>query len=92
MMPEIKCCRRCGKEISNVYIADYYSHIRILYCPACKKQVSREQAAQRMSELRKRRRVKNQYRDEQLELLKEENALLRKSILKLRSGGGTDGT
>lgn len=83
-MDDIKHCSRCGAVISDLTTADYFSHIRIKYCDACREQVRREQAAVRVHNLRQRRRQKNKLLDERLELLEEENRLLRERITMLR--------
>lgn len=84
MIEEIKRCKRCGCTISNVHTADWYSHIAIMYCPDCRIQSDKEKTALRMQRLRQRKRLKDQYRDEQLELLKQENELLRRRVMQLR--------
>lgn len=90
-MNEIKYCERCRCVISVLEYADYYAHIRVKYCGPCAKIVEREQTAQRMRELRKRKKQQNKQRDIKLDLLieenelqKQENELLRKSIIALR--------
>lgn len=83
-MNDLKCCSRCGTVISDINTADYYSHIRIKYCDACREQVKREQSAMRVKALRQRRRQKNKLLDERLLLLEEENRLLRERITVLR--------
>ena len=75
-MTDVKRCKRCGKIISDVSSADWYSHIRIQYCDACRKQSDREKTAIRVAELRKRKRQKDKFRDRELELMKERNQLL----------------
>lgn len=83
-MDEIKRCERCGEEISNSNCVDWYSHIRIKYCPVCRKIVEREQANERMRNLRARKRLKEKFRDMELEQLKEITELQDKLIIKLR--------
>ena len=75
-MNDVKRCKRCGKIISDVSSADWYSHIRVQYCDACRKQSDREKTAIRVAELRKRKRQKDKFRDRELELMKERNQLL----------------
>lgn len=84
MISDIKYCTRCGVKISDINTADYFSHIRIKYCPECRRAAEQEQTALRVKALRQRRRAKNKVLDEQLELLKEENELLRQRIIELR--------
>ena len=90
-MTDVKRCKRCGKIISNVSSADWYSHIRVQYCESCRKQSDREKTAIRVAELRKRKKQKDKFRDRELEimrekskLLEEENELLRQRIIRLR--------
>ncbi len=83
-MCEIKYCKRCGRKISDMNEADWYSHMSKKYCEACRKQSDREKTALRVAALRQRKKEKDRYRDEQLELLKTENELLRKRVIKLR--------
>ena len=90
-MTDVKRCKRCGKIISDVSSADWYSHIRVQYCDACRKQSDREKTAIRVAELRKRKRQKDKFRDRELELMKErnqllqeENEILRQKIINLR--------
>lgn len=90
-MTDIKRCKRCGKVISNVNSADWYSHIRIQYCDACRKQSDREKTAIRVAKLRERKRQKDKFRDQELELMKqkvamleEENELIRQRLIKSR--------
>lgn len=87
-MQEIVKCTRCGIEISNIYTADYYRHIRKKYCDTCRVFVRREQTALRVYNLRQRKKQKDQFRDEQLvllaeqvELIKKENELLKKRLI-----------
>lgn len=90
-MTDVKRCKRCGKIISDVSSADWYSHIRVQYCESCRKQSDREKTAIRVAELRKRKRQKDKFRDRELELMKErnqllqeENEILRQRLIKLR--------
>lgn len=83
-MKEIKYCKRCGVEISNIYSADYYSHISIKYCRPCAAIAERESNTARVNAARKKKREQQKERDIQLALLKEENELLRLNIIKLR--------
>ncbi len=90
-MTDIKRCKRCGKIISDINSSDWYSHIRIQYCDACRKQSDREKTAIRVAKLRERKRQKDKFRDKELELmrervaiLEEENELIRQRIIKSR--------
>lgn len=90
-MTDIKRCKRCGKIISDINSSDWYSHIRIQYCDACRKQSDREKTAIRVAKLRERKRQKDKFRDKELELMRErvamlekENELIRQRIIKSR--------
>lgn len=83
-MTEIKKCQRCGTVIGDAYNTDYYAFIRMKYCPDCKKAVTNMQAAERMRNMRRRTREINKMRKDRLQLLEEENELLRKRIVELR--------
>jgi len=90
MSEENKYCEVCGKLISTSD-SDYFSHIKIMYCDTCRKEVEREQSRLRMEELRKRKRQKDKFRDEELirmqervKLLEEENELLRLKVERQR--------
>ena len=90
-MTDVKRCKRCGKIISDVSSADWYSHIRVQYCESCRKQSDREKTAIRVAELRKRKKQKDKFRDRELELMREkskmldeENELLRQRLIKSR--------
>ena len=83
-MKEIKYCQNCGLIISNIENSDYFSHISIKYCPNCSKKIEREKTADRVAALRKRKKIKDKFRDEQLILLQQQNELLEKRIIQLR--------
>ena len=83
-MKEIKYCQNCGLIISNIENSDYFSHISIKYCPDCSKKIEREKTAARVAALRKRKKIKDKFRDEQLILLQQQNELLEKRIIQLR--------
>lgn len=90
-MTDIKRCKRCGKIISDINSSDWYSHIRVQYCDACRKQSDREKTAIRVAKLRERKRQKDKFRDKELELMKqkvamleEENELIRQRLIKSR--------
>lgn len=90
-MVDVKLCKRCGKIISDVNSADWYSHIRIEYCDVCRKQSDREKTALRVAKLRERKKQKDAFRDRELELmrekcslLEEENNLLRQKVIRSR--------
>ena len=83
-MKEIKYCQKCGLIISNIENSDYFSHISIRYCHNCAKKIEREKTAARVAALRKRKKIKDKFRDEQLILLQQQNELLEKRIIQLR--------
>jgi hypothetical protein len=76
----------CGKLISDLDDpgTDYYKHIGLKYCPICRETSDRLKVAARMQEYRKRKKARNRERDVQLDLLKEENELLRQRVAQLR--------
>ena len=83
-MKEIKYCENCGLMISKIENLDYFSHISIRYCHDCAKKIEREKTAARVAALRKRKKNKDKFRDEQLVLLEQQNELLQKRIIQLR--------
>lgn len=87
-MDGVKCCERCGVVIAYEETADWYAYIRIKYCDPCRKKVNNDQTAERMRQLRKRKRQEQAAQKTQLELLKEENELLRRRVQQLRNEVG----
>lgn len=83
-MTEKKYCERCGKLIGDAYNTDFFAYIRMKYCSDCKVKVRREKNAERMKRLRRETREINNARKEQLELLREENEMLRLRIIRMR--------
>jgi len=83
-MTETKKCQRCGTVIGDAYSTDYYAYIRMKYCPECKKTVTNMQAAERMKKFRYKNRMMNKAMKDRVQLLEEENELLRKRIVQLR--------
>ena len=83
-MKELKFCECCGKFISDINNNDYYSHISKKYCSACSVKSKKEKNLASVKAYRKRKKQKDKFRDEQLELLQEENELLRLQVIKLR--------
>lgn len=86
MLENVKRCTMCGKVISdlNDETTDYYRHIRLKYCPTCRGTMEHLQGVARVQEYRRRKRARDHERDIQLDLLKEENELLRKRLEALR--------
>mgnify|MGYP003291365525 CR=1 FL=1 len=83
-MNEKKYCERCGKIIGDAYNTDFFAYIRMKYCSDCREIVNKEQTAERVKRLRRRTREINKAKSDQLELLKEENEMLRLMIIKMR--------
>lgn len=85
-MADKKYCLFCGTLISDLNDPEcnYYRHIRIKYCDNCRGMVEHFQASNRAYNFRQRRKEKEKFRDEQIELLREENAILRANIRQLR--------
>ena len=83
-MKEIKYCENCGLMISKIENSVYFSHISIRYCHNYAKKIEREKTAARVAALRKRKKIKDKFRDEQLILLQQQNELLEKRIIQLR--------
>lgn len=85
-MTDVKYCKRCGLKISDVDVADWYSHLSIKYCRPCAEVVKREQTLERVHRLRQRKKIKDKYRDEQLELLRQQTELMQEKIKLLENG------
>lgn len=83
-MTDRKFCKRCGTMISDINNTDWYRHMSVKYCSVCRKESDRQKTALRVYKLRQRKKEKDKFRDEQLELLKVENELLRERIISLR--------
>lgn len=86
MQSDTKRCAMCGRIISDLSDphTDYYRHIALRYCDTCRETAARMSLNARVKRWRERKRKKEQYRDEQLELLQQENELLRARIAELR--------
>ncbi len=86
MLEKVKFCKTCGKLISDLDRegTDYYRHLPLQYCPECRELSDHLHGAARLQRYRERQRQRNKERDEQLQLLKEENELLRQRIAELR--------
>ena len=82
-MKDIKYCCSCGRAISRIDEADWYSHMSKKYCSDCRKKSDREKTSARVAALRKRKKIKDKFRDEQLVLLQQQNELLEKRIIQL---------
>lgn len=86
MQDSKKYCSVCGKLISDLDdpATDYFRHIRLKYCTVCRDTMEHLQGVARVQEYRRRKRARDHERDIQLDLLKEENELLRQRIAALR--------
>lgn len=82
-MQSVKYCQQCGRLIAKELECDYYRYIRLRYCPECAQDVHRRQKAAYMQRLRAKRREAHKLTEEQNELLKTENELLRQAIRRL---------
>lgn len=80
-MDDIKYCFRCNVQISDVNIADWYSHMSIKYCDDCRVIVKKEQTAARVARLRERKKQKEKEQLEYIKLLERENESLKKLVL-----------
>lgn len=83
-MQDKKYCICCGTLISDINSADYFKHIRVKYCPTCRDLMKRYQSAARQYNFRQKQKQINKLRDDRLQLLAEENELLRQRIIQLR--------
>ena len=86
MLDTVKRCTMCGAVISDLDnpTTDYYSHIRLKYCPTCRETAERLHSLERVKRYRERKRQQDRETAEQLRLLKEENELLRLRVAQLR--------
>ena len=79
-MEDFKVCERCHKLISDINTADWYSHIRIKYCPECRAIVTKEQAAERFRQYKQRKKDADKIRKERIRELELENQILRNRL------------
>lgn len=81
-----KYCELCGAYIGNMetWGKGYYSFIRTKYCDRCRDDMKRRHEKERSKKYRKRSKQISEEETAQLDLLKKENELLRKNIIKLR--------
>lgn len=82
-MQSVKYCQQCGRIIARESECDYYAYIRLKWCKGCAADVHRIQKAEYMRRLRAQRREAHKLTEEQNQLLKTENDLLRQSIRRL---------
>ena len=78
-------CVKCGKLIDDEYTTkDWYKFIRQEYCENCREEIRREQNRSRQLRYRRsKRQLKKDY-EQQTNLLKQENRLLREVVMALR--------
>lgn len=81
-------CVICGTYLGNYLTGDYYSLIRTKYCPVCKDQVRRQQKRVWQHDRRHCDKLTRKAEKDQLQLLKQENELLRERIRKLKEESG----
>lgn len=64
-MTDYKYCKMCGTLISNANddSTDYFRHIAVKYCPACRKLSDQQKTALRIYNLRQRKKQKDKFRD-----------------------------
>lgn len=79
-MKEVKNCVRCGTVISDINSADYYSHISIQYCKACKAAVKKEKTLLRVQKLRTQKRAEKKELQDKIRQLETENQVLRRML------------
>ncbi len=86
MMRDKKYCQICGVLISDINApgTDYYRHIPIKYCDHCRDMMNHLQGAARQRDYRQRKKKIRKLQDERLQLLSEENELLKQYIIRLR--------
>lgn len=81
-------CDRCGFLIGNINgDGNFYSLIRTMYCDECKEPVRRESHRLAQRAYRKRKKLEKKAEKTKLQLLTEENELLRNKIIQLREEG-----
>lgn len=80
VVPTIKKCCMCGVPISNEYEDSWYKHIRIMYCPNCRKEVRRIQNADRVRKYRKEKQRMSDFNEAKLKTLEDENRILRERL------------
>lgn len=90
---DIKYCKWCGTEISNRYAegTNEFRHCALQYCPDCRNLSDKQKNRLRVHNFRQRKKQKEQFRDkelvllqERLEILQQENELLRSRLIEER--------
>lgn len=80
-------CNRCGITLGNYNVGDYFSLIRLKYCPACRAAATKEQRRVWAQNRRVHDRLVKKQEKDNLNLLREENELLRERIKELMYKG-----
>lgn len=85
-MNNVKMCVRCNAAIIsnlNNADADYYRHLSVKYCDACKRIVKREQNSEAVKRYRRRKKAERTAKQEQREYLIAENNMMRRNYEQL---------
>ena len=85
-MNNVKMCERCNAAIiSNLHeaSADYYRHLSVKYCDACRKIVRTEQNRASLKRYRARQKAGKTAKQEREMYLKAENDMLRRNYSQL---------
>lgn len=88
-----KYCKFCGKYLGDTVTCidgngneiDYYSIIALKYCRPCAKMAREQSNCINLHNYRQRQKAIKKAEKTRLELLEEENDLLRKQIMQLRN-------
>ena len=81
-----KYCQVCGTVISDPASPDFnqYRHNRIKYCSYCAETMEKLHSNGRVADFRERSRQTRKLKDDRIQLLTEENELLRDMVISLR--------
>lgn len=78
-------CDRCGYLIGNINSdSNFYSLIRTKYCPECRSLALKEAHRAAQSAYRKRKKQEKKLLKTRVQLLEEENEILRKKLAEYR--------
>lgn len=88
-MTDKKYCLICGKLISDINdpTCNYYRHIKIRYCSYCKETMRTIQNRQNQRQYRQNNKAINKLKNDRIQLLQEENAILRQRLASLMTEG-----
>lgn len=79
-------CDRCGSLIGNINgDGNFYALIRAKYCSVCRESANKESHRLAQQAFRRRKKLEKKAVETKIELLTQENELLRKRIAELRS-------